>query len=848
MSGTLGATGTAALLDLDGGAVAARNGVLVSTTNGRLTLNGPALARTGGTMATTDDLFNVSGGARLTSTGTAALLGFSGAAVNVGNAAGDQLFVVTGAGSAATLAGALLDASATTFTLTGSSFVEVSSGATLTAAGAAPLTALSGGALNLGGAAGFLVSSTSPSTIGGSLLRTTGADVATTGNLVTVSGPLADTGTAALLDLTGGAVSARNGLALSTATGQLSLNGPALSRAGGTLTVTDDLFNISAGARLTSTGTGALLGFSGTTVNIGNGSGDQLFQLTGAGSTAALAAGLLDASNTAFTLTGSSLVDVSTGAALTATGADPLAALSGGSLALGGATGFAFSSTGASQVAGSLLRTSNTGLTTTGDLVSVSGTLTDIGSAPLLDLDGGTAAARSGVLVSSANGRLSLNGPALIRTGGTLTLTDDLVSITSGGRLTDPGAGPLLAFSAGTVNIGNAAGDQLFVVNGAGSQATLAGPVLTAAGTALSLTGTSLVEVSTGATLTDTSAARLVSLSGGTLTLGSATSAVLVNTTGLATLAGGLLDTSDPDITAAGDFVRALGGGRLVVIGSSAPLLSLTGGTHQFGPAVNIYRLSGTATAVDPVSGLLLGTEEPIQAAGSLFEAVGATATTQRAVRLDVALLQASAPLLSLRNNGAVAGGLTTTSNAIDLTSRAKLNTTAPVIALDGSRITVTNASLVNVAGGSYLGVTGNLLSVANGSQIAITGGTLLFAAGGSVVNISGALLSFGGAGEHGHGEQRAVPVHDHRRHPGAALRRRAGRQRVHHEPRSRTPPAIPCPSPRAPPPSGWTARPRGSRSAGSRSRRRDRPARQLVPRRRSAARSASRRPPSAPE
>ena len=307
--------------------------------------------------------------------------------------------------------------------------------------------------------------------------------------------------------------------------------------------------------------------------------------------------------------------------------------------------------------------------------------------------------------------------------------------------------GPLLAFSTGTMTIGNAAGDQLFVVNGVGSQASLAGPVLSAAGSALSLTGTALVEVSTSATLTDTTAQRLVSLSGGTLTLGSAANAFLVNTSGSANLGGGLLDATGTDITAAGDFVRALGGGRIVVTGSAAPLVSLTGGTHQFGATGNIYRLSGTAMAVDPVSSLTLGTEEPIQAAGSLFEAVGATATTQRAVRLDVALLQASAPLLSLRANGAVASGLTTTSNAIDLTSRAKLNATAPVIALDGSRITVTNASLVNVAGGSYLGVSGNLLSVANGSQISVTGGTLLFVSAGSVVNISGSLLSFGGSG-----------------------------------------------------------------------------------------------------
>jgi hypothetical protein len=328
-----------------------------------------------------------------------------------------------------------------------------------------------------------------------------------------------------------------------------------------------------------------------------------------------------------------------------------------------------------------------------------------------------------------------------------LTVTDDLLSITAGGRLTDTGTGPLLAFSTGTVNVGNGSGDQLFVVNGAGSRAILAGPVLSTAGTGLSFTGTALVEVSTSGTLTDTATSRLVSLAGGTVTLGPAANAFLLNSAGTASLAGGLLGATGTDITAAGDFVRALGGGRIVVTGSTAPLLSLTGGTHQFGVAGNIYRLSGTATAVDPLSGLTLGTEQPIQAAGSLFEAVGATATTQRAVRLDVALLQASAPLLSLRANGAVASALTTTSNAIDLTSRAKLNATAPVIALDGSRLTVTNASLVNVAGGSYLGVTGNLLSVANGGQISVTGGTLLFAAGGSVVNITGALLSFGGTG-----------------------------------------------------------------------------------------------------
>jgi hypothetical protein len=752
VTGTLTATAATPFVALDSSTLASRTLALVQTGSLSLT-GGPLLEAVGGGATTTDDLLRITGGGRLTGPAGLPLLSLSGATLGVGNGTGDRLLELAGAGSQLSLGGPLLDAIGSTVNLTGTSLIEVSTGGALGVTGAGPLVNLTGGALVLNGTAtGFLFRSATPSTLGGGLLTTSGTDInagiAAPGNLLRVSGPLAGTAATPLLSLSGGDVRARNLGVVSSATGVLTLGGAFLDRsgAGATLVTTDDLLNVSAGGRLIADGPDALLGFTNTTVNVGNGGGDQLFQLTGAGSAATLTASLLEASGTAFTLTGS-LVDVSTGAVLTATGAGPLAALSGGSLALGAAAGFSFTSTGASQLAGGLLTTTGTDISTTGNLLSVSGSLTAAGAAPLLDLAGGAVAARTGVAISSAAGRLALDGAALSRVGGTLTLTDDLVSITGGGWLTDTGAGPLLAFSTGAVTIGNAAGDQLFVVSGPGSQAILAGPVLSAAGTAVSLTGTALVEVSNAATLTGAAATRLVSLAGGTLSLGGTTSAFLANSSATASLAGGLLDATGTDITATGNFVRALGGGRIVVTGSTAPLLSLSGGTHQFGAAGNIYRLSGTPTAIDPLSGLLLGTAEPIQAAGSLFEAVGATATTQRAVRLDVALLQASAPLLNLRANGAVASDLTTTGHAIDLTSRAKLNATAPVIALDGSRLTVTNASLVNVAGGSYLGVSGSLLSVANGSQLSVTGGTLLFAAGGSVVNISGALLSFGGAG-----------------------------------------------------------------------------------------------------
>jgi len=754
VTGTLTAPAAAPLLSLNASTLTSRNMAQVQVGSMSLT-SGSLLEAVGGGVSTTDDLVRVVSGGRLVGPAADPLLSLSGTTLTVGNGSGDRLLELTGAGSRLTLGASLLDATGSTVSLTGTSLVEVSSGATLTAGGSSPLVGLTGGALVLNSAAtGFLFSSASTSTLAGGLLGTSGTDInaalASPGNLLAVSGPVTSTGTSPFLSLAGGNVRARNLGVVSSATGVLTLAGAFLDRSGTgqTLATTDDLVNLSAGGRLVANGSSALLRFTGTTANIGNGGGDQLFNLTGAGSRATLAGGLLEGTNTAFTLTGSSLVDVSSGAILTATGTDPLVDLSGGSVALSAAAaGFAISSTGASQIAGSLLRTSGTSVSATGELLSLSGSLTDTGSAPLLDLTGGAVTARNGVLVSTANGRLTLNGPAWSRSGGTLTTTDDLFNISGGGRLTDTGTGALIALSNATVSVGNAAGDQLFVVTGAGSAATLAGPILSANSTALSLTGSALIEVSSSATLTDTATQRLVSLSGGTLQLGAAANAILANTAGVATLSGGLLDTTGTNITANGDFIRALGTGRIVVTGSTAPLVSLTGGTHQFGAAGNIYRLSGTATALDVPSGLLLGTEQPIQAAGSLFEAVGATATTQRAVRLDVALLQASAPLLSLRANGAVASALTTTSNTIDLISRAKLNATAPVIALDGSRLTVNNASVVNVAGGSYLGVTGNLLSVANGSQITVTNGTLLFAAGGSVVNIGGALLSFGGAG-----------------------------------------------------------------------------------------------------
>jgi len=161
---------------------------------------------------------------------------------------------------------------------------------------------------------------------------------------------------------------------------------------------------------------------------------------------------------------------------------------------------------------------------------------------------------------------------------------------------------------------------------GGSSNVTLADPLLAAAESAFTLTGSALLDVSTKAIFTDTTSQPLWSLN------------------------GGLLDAANSQITSSADFLLGTGKGQFIVTGPTAPLVSLTGGT-----------------------------EEPIQHSGGFLDLNAAAVTTARAVRVDVALLEASAPLLNLF--GASGSQLTTSGNAIDLTSKAKVTNTAAFVA-----------------------------------------------------------------------------------------------------------------------------------------------------------------------
>jgi hypothetical protein len=131
-----------------------------------------------------------------------------------------------------------------------------------------------------------------------------------------------------------------------------------------------------------------------------------------------------------------------------------------------------------------------------------------------------------------------------------------------------------------------------------------------------------------------------------------------------------------------------------------------------------------------------------------LLEMAGATATGQKVLRIDNALLEATAPLLNLRANGSTQSIMTTTgNNALDLTFQNRVSALgSSLIRLDNSVLNVANGSLVNV-NASKLTVGGDLVNLLNGASLSVLNGPLITVAGSGFVNITGGLIGFGGTG-----------------------------------------------------------------------------------------------------
>ena len=212
---------------------------------------------------------------------------------------------------------------------------------------------------------------------------------------------------------------------------------------------------------------------------------------------------------------------------------------------------------------------------------------------------------------------------------------------------------------------------------------------------------------------------------------------------GRATLAGPLLHATNSNLTVPWSLLAVMQGGVLTT-SSTDPLARLDGGVYTFGSAgVPMVDLYGTTSAVDAETGLTLGTHRPLQHAGSLLDASNATVTTTQAVRVDNALLEASAPLLVLRNGSK----LTTAVDTVQLSYQAKVTSLGPLVALDRSALTVTSGAALSLTGGSVIRITGNLFSLTNGSSLSLLSGPLVSLSGGSMLTVTGGLIGFGGSG-----------------------------------------------------------------------------------------------------
>jgi hypothetical protein len=243
-----------------------------------------------------------------------------------------------------------------------------------------------------------------------------------------------------------------------------------------------------------------------------------------------------------------------------------------------------------------------------------------------------------------------------------------------------------------------------------------------------------------GKNLVRTSTDPLVEFTGGSATFDSV---MVVAGGSMASLAGPLLRATDTNLTIPTSLLTVLPGGSFTS-STTDPLVSVTGGTHALGTDVAMFDIAGSGTALDADTGLMLATTEALKTNGPLFEADGATVTTNQVVRLDQALLEASAPLLHLKNGSQ----LTSAGDAIALGNQSRLTANASaLVALNASKMIVSMGSLVNVSGASVLNVSGNLVSLSNGSALSLLNGSLLAVSGNSLASIGGSLVSFGGSG-----------------------------------------------------------------------------------------------------
>ena len=229
------------------------------------------------------------------------------------------------------------------------------------------------------------------------------------------------------------------------------------------------------------------------------------------------------------------------------------------------------------------------------------------------------------------------------------------------------------------------------------------------------------------------------------------------------TVTGPLLTATNSTLTLSSGLLSVEPFAQLTT-STTLPLFALTGGTHTIASVSGsaAFDLNGSflgeTQTIDGVA-LRLGTDlpivggtvaSPVALAAPLLETSGATVSMGTAVRVDTALLEATAPLIRALNGSTV----TVTGAAFQVGANSTLRNSgvasSSMLYLDKSAFIVNGGPLFNLtgAGGSFLQtVAGDLLFLTNGSVLDVTSATngfLIQAAGNSVVNINGGLVRFG--------------------------------------------------------------------------------------------------------
>jgi FecR protein len=747
VAGHVTSTSPQPFIDFDPTTVTAPgNLVEVVGPNGALGLAGTLVKDTGGTVNVGGSVVSVSEGGTITSTGQGPLVQLNGTTMTA-----SSLLSVVGSGSTVRLGGPLLNVVGGSLNV-GRRVVGVFGGSQVSTAAGDALVSLVNGNHVLGtdpGSAAFMVGDP------GSRLTVPGGLLALNGAIVTMAGPFLQI----------------------TPPGVVNAAGPLLDMTGG---------------GLSSNTTNAFIGISGSPATPGALTAQQLVRLTSAANLV-LHGSLVSVLDTSLTATDSSRAAfaITDGASLSTTAtASPLFVFTGSAFGSSQVTVARqlLELTGARvpslNLSGPLLTATNT-IIRTGDpaanpfglvFLGDSATLTSATSAPLLsfvnstaDLAGAVVSVRRSTSINSPTS-MTLSGPLISASNSAITTTSlgfdaffgttgqtccSVMSIRQGARLTTTADLPLIQLSNSTLNDGPDArsGGTIFIladslVGTAGelvapSTANLAGPLLTTTNSNVSALF-NLIQI-TNSTLTSTTTSPLVTLSGGSLTLGGpnpladgaltfARGLSLSGAGAVLSLQGPLFAFSNMNATSTGEMLGVFNSSLLTSTTLQA-LIQLSSGTFTTGPTANFMSIASSA-GLSPsmqLAGPLISATNAILRNGDPTISVPQTLATLHAFTFigDSAQVRSTStqPLFDFN-------GVSLTSSGSVMSLRRSLTTAAPTrLTLDGPLLRALNNTTIDVTSLALGSACCSVFDVEQAAQLVSTTTTALIQLSSSVMN-----------------------------------------------------------------------------------------------------------------